>query len=636
MKGSLNLNSATAQWTAYEKGGPLNKDAVTFYDGRRDGREGYVADDSELPAGINPDLVQSTLWDDFSPKPGVTNSAQNLFTSATATDPAYVIPTGDPVDITIEYDIETADHKLKGYFLSDGKTNGTSIANRITKTNVLDRLDAGKSYTLTLNLGIQDITFNAKSVSEWKSPDYDPINSPLTFEAITNTTISFSLISWARGKVKYSLDEGEDWIDYVHNTPIYLNAGDKLSFKSEDAYTNYGSSYHAHSQFNISGSCYVYGNILSLINNSTTIPSDDEFVGLFKDCSQMKNHEKKELVLPATDLHYTREAYAYMFKGCTGLTKAPALPATHLTSSCYSNMFEGCTGLTTAPTLPATELDYLCYKEMFNGCTNLIVAPALPATTLKASCYWGMFRDCTSLTTAPTLPATEMEDNCYEAMFSGCTSMTVPPELPATTLASHCYSSMFARSGIVSAPVLNVTNLAQYCYSSMFFGCTGLTTAPALPATTLASNCYSGMFWGCTALTTAPALPATTLASSCYSSMFYDCTNLTSAPELNATNLAQSCYADMFRNCTSLETAPTLPATVIDVSWSSCYARMFYECSSLNKIKCLATSIPNNSYTSDWVRHVAANGTFTKASSMTSWTTTGFNGIPYGWTVEEE
>lgn len=172
MKGSLNLNSATAQWTAYEKGGPLNKDAVTFYDGRRDGREGYVADDSELPAGINPDFVQSTLWDDVSPSPGVTNSAKNLFFySATATEPAYVIPTGDPVDITIEYDIETADPKLKGYFLSDGKTNGTSIANRITKANVLAPLDAGESYTINITLGLTDVTFEAAEVRIWRTND---------------------------------------------------------------------------------------------------------------------------------------------------------------------------------------------------------------------------------------------------------------------------------------------------------------------------------------------------------------------------------------------------------------------------------------------------------------------------------
>ncbi len=628
MKGALNLNntsSTTPLWLGYDGLGRLNKDAVTIYDGRRDGREGYVEDANEGLTGLNPDVVQSTQWDASSSPKGVTNSAKNLFdksstTTIPATSPIYVIPTGDPVDVTIEYDIETKDDNLKGYYLSDGKTYGTSLANRITKTVVTDTeprvpitLEAGKSYTLTLNLGIQDITFNAKSVSEWKSPDYDPINSPLTFEAITNTTISFSLY-YSDTKVKYSLDEGEEWIDYDSNTPINLSAGDKLSFMSSDANTRYSRDYSYYSNFKISGSCYVYGNILSLINYSTTFYWQTSFCRLFDKCSQMKNHEKKGLVLPATGL--SQEVYYRMFYGCTGLTKAPELPATSLTLRCYMSMFEGCTGLTTAPTLPATVLYQSCYQEMFKGCSGLLVAPALPATTLCSNCYFGMFQDCTSLTTAPTLPATEMEYQCYTCMFSGCTSMTVPPELPATTLAQSCYSSMFSRSGLVSAPVLNVTTLAPYCYSSMFYGCTGLTTAPTLPATDLVDNCYSFMFEGCT--------------------------NLTSAPELPATNLASCCYYGMFMRCTGLVTAPTLPATVLDGSWYDCYMQMFYECSSLNNIKCLATSVPaSTSYdgcTYEWVKGVAANGTFYINSSLnkddpTPWTR-GISSIPYNWTVE--
>ena len=37
---------------------------------------------------------------------------------------------------------------------------------------------------------------------------------------------------------------------------------------------------------------------------------------------------------------------------------------------------------------------------MFKDCTSLTQAPALPATTLAGSCYYNMFRDCTSLTQA--------------------------------------------------------------------------------------------------------------------------------------------------------------------------------------------------------------------------------------------
>ena len=50
--------------------------------------------------------------------------------------------------------------------------------------------------------------------------------------------------------------------------------------------------------------------------------------------------------------------YRYMFRECTRLIQAPALPATTLADYCYSNMFSGCTALTQAPALPATTLKY--------------------------------------------------------------------------------------------------------------------------------------------------------------------------------------------------------------------------------------------------------------------------------------
>ena len=125
-------------------------------------------------------------------------------------------------------------------------------------------------------------------------------------------------------------------------------------------------------------------------------------------------------------------------------------------------------------------------------------------------------------------------------------------------------------------------------------------------------------------------LPATTLAESCYSSMFQGCTSLTSAPELPATTLAESCYSSMFQGCTSLTTAPELPATTLE---SYCYGYMFYNCTNLNYIKALFTRTPAPKYTDNWVNGVAASGTFVKNSAAT-WTTTGVNDIPEGWTVE--
>ena len=168
-----------------------------------------------------------------------------------------------------------------------------------------------------------------------------------------------------------------------------------------------------------------------------------------------------------------------------------------------------------------------CYRSMFRDCTSLTQAPALPATTLATYCYHSMFLGCTSLTQAPALPATTLATYCYSAMFNGCTSLTQAPALPATTLATYCYSAMFSGcTSLTQAPALPATTLADYCYNSMFRDCTSLTQAPALPATTLATNCYQHMFYGCTSLTQAPALPATTLANRCYNSMFNGCASL--------------------------------------------------------------------------------------------------------------
>ena len=86
----------------------------------------------------------------------------------------------------------------------------------------------------------------------------------------------------------------------------------------------------------------------------------------------------------------------------------------------------------------------------------------------------------------------------------------------------------------------------------------------------------------------------------------------------------------MFRYCTSLTTAPELPALTL-VNY--CYRSMFEGCSNLNYIKAMFTTTPGNTETNLWVRGVASTGTFVKNSAAT-WTTTGNNGVPTGWTVQ--
>ena len=89
----------------------------------------------------------------------------------------------------------------------------------------------------------------------------------------------------------------------------------------------------------------------------------------------------------------------------------------------------------------------------------------------------------------------------------------------------------------------------------------------------------------------------------------------------------------LFRGNTNVTSAEnlSLPATTLA---TYCYSNMFRGCTSLSSIKCLATNISASNCTTDWVSGVAASGTFTKAASMSSWTT-GNNGIPSNWTVQD-
>ena len=77
-----------------------------------------------------------------------------------------------------------------------------------------------------------------------------------------------------------------------------------------------------------------------------------------------------------------------MFKGCTSLTTAPALPATTLASNCYSNMFNGCTSLTTAPELKAETLANSCYNSMFYNCIKLESVTMLATDVSASDCLY--------------------------------------------------------------------------------------------------------------------------------------------------------------------------------------------------------------------------------------------------------
>ena len=347
----------------------------------------------------------------------------------------------------------------------------------------------------------------------------------LTFEAAAdNCQIIFYAVNENNLKTVQVSTDKITWISKTSSTSgtvlETLNTGQKLYIKGNNS--AYSNNNRYSNSILPSANCYLYGNIMSLIDdtNFETLTSINAYA-----FSDFFNSSR-----------YSNDKSKYILKK---IEKNLKLPSTILANSCYYRMFYGCSSLTSAPELPATILANSSYSFMFYGCSSLTSAPELPATILADSCYSCMFYNCSNLTSAPELPATTLDIGCYESMFEGCSNLTSAPELPATTLANGCYSSMF-------------------------YGCSSLTSAPELPATTLAYICYTNMFHNCSSLTSAPELPATTLADQCYLSMFYGCSSLTSAPELPATTLADQCYQYMFYNCSRLSYIKCLAITRIN------------------------------------------------------------------------
>ena len=285
----------------------------------------------------------------------------------------------------------------------------------------------GSVYTKNSNSSLQAGKFYVPPTFQTTYAGTGDLAIPLTIEAISDGTVTFQ--NKASGSVYYSID-GNELVEIAAGTTgttPTLTAGQKVCFYgNNDTYATYWENGY-YSFFTLNADCYVYGNVMSLIDSDDypelkELTSSYTFYRLFYFCSRLKSHPDKTLVLPATTL--AEDCYGGMFEECHSLTTAPELPATTLAQGCYERMFLGCRSLTTAPELPATTLAGYCYGSMFSECSSLTKAPDLPATTLEQYCYAGMFMHCVNLSAAPELPATRLEQYCYTSMFNACFNLS--------------------------------------------------------------------------------------------------------------------------------------------------------------------------------------------------------------------
>lgn len=294
---------------------------------------------------------------------------------------------------------------------------------------------------------LEDIGSSGGSGGNGGSTEPTMLETPLTFEAKSaGAKVTFIANDDAIEKtVEFSTDDGATWTEKSTNNTAggivvtLTNVGDKVMFRGTNAAYSDLDKYNS---FSCTADCYVYGNVMSLINKdnfatNTTLEAQGTFYYLFKDNTKIYNHDSKTLELPATTLQDA--CYKYMFLCCTNLTKAPNLPATDLANHCYYSMFESCYALTsTQEELPATTLQTYCYMGMFHGCSALTKAPKLPAPSLVGYCYQSMFDGCTNLNEA-WVKADYVDDTPCNYMFSNCTTAGTL-HTDGTNWTGHCGS----------------------------------------------------------------------------------------------------------------------------------------------------------------------------------------------------
>lgn len=499
----------------------------------------------------------------------------------------------------------------------------------------------------------------------------------LTFKVLSDGNITWSGSS-ATNTLSYSTDNGATWTEPAQLITASVQADDVVMWKGECVPASVGGSHGGIGKFSSTSATFnVEGNPLSLIYGDEFRTHNEHpeaaYYNLFSGCTGVISAENM-----ATEGTLNDYSFARMFRGCTNLTTPPALPATTLEKECYYMMFYGCTSLTTAPELPATTLVEKCYQNMFSGCTSLNYVKCLATDISASACTsgWlsgvaasGTFVKDVNMTNwgtgingiptgwtvqdypAPTpidysthyLTFTALDAGSFSyysndenglVSYSTDNGATWSTPSASVNIASVASGDVIMWKGTYDPSSITGTSIGQF-YASGNFEVEGnilsLVYGDNFAGQTASVNLQS-MFADNYYIISAEnlVLPATTLTQACYMNMFQGCQNLATAPALPATTLATNCYSYMFQGCNSLTTAPELPASTLA---DGCYDSMFSNCEVLDYIKCLATDISATDCTANWVDTIETTGTFVKAASMSSWTT-GADGIPTGWTVE--
>ncbi|MBQ9596683.1 MAG: hypothetical protein IJR34_00320, partial [Bacteroidales bacterium] len=281
--------------------------------------------------------------------------------------------------------------------------------------------ESGKIYEATRKANLVAGKYYKALVSGMA--EYKPVETPLTIEAREAGTIT--ILNSLNRQIMYNA-EG---YGFTHMTTVYttdnpieiaVTVGQRVILGGENE--TYATGWENYTNISFSSDCYVYGNVMSLVNwqyygsperdSRVSTAKDWAFTRLFSGWNEKEharphllNHPVKTIELPATSVG--KGAYRMMFAYCTNMTVAPELPAATFTGGPYD---------TTENNSP--------YGLMFYYCSSLRRGPSvLPATTVPAACYFRMFELCPSLEASPVLPAPYPGKDAYRGMFNWCTNL---------------------------------------------------------------------------------------------------------------------------------------------------------------------------------------------------------------------
>lgn len=254
------------------------------------------------------------------------------------------------------------------------------------------------------------------------------------------------------------------------------------------------------------------------------------------------------------------------------------------------------------------DFEFLTFDILYGGDIVWVASNGSDTRTIQYSINNGAWNSITSSTGGTSISVSSGDKIRFKGNNYTYSGSMFRNSFSGTTAAFNIYGNIM--SLIYGDNFSSYTTLeGTYNFRYLFGSCGNLVSAEnlSIPVVEMTYGCCEDMFSYDYALTTPPKI-------------------------LQATTLNTNCYYDMFYFCHSLEKSPTLPAKTLV---NGCYKDMFCFCNSLNYIKCLATDISATNCVSGWVDGVSSTGTFVKASEMSNWTS-GINGIPVGWTIQNE